>query len=144
MHLGFLLESFMYQSILSLFSGLPKLLIIQDIWRILSSDQGDKSHGWQSCISFDDNFASAETGDVSDIFSYLSPRETQLCKCSTDCLENVHKEKVWHLSHESSQNFALAAKQRISLVSHFIVVFYFPSRSEEDLSIFMNSCFPSH
>lgn len=53
---GFLLEFFICQLILSFFSGLPKLLIVQAILRILSTDRGGKSHGWQSFISFNNNF----------------------------------------------------------------------------------------
>lgn len=41
----FLARIIYIKSILSLFSGLPKLLIMQSILRILSTDQGGKSHG---------------------------------------------------------------------------------------------------
>lgn len=67
----FLARIICIKSILSLFWGLPKLLIMQSILRILSTDQGGESHDWQGFISFNDNFASAGTGTISDIFSYL-------------------------------------------------------------------------
>lgn len=107
----FLLELFLYHSNLS---GLPKFLITQGALRIFSTHQGGKSHSWHSFISFNKNFASVSTGEVSDVFPYAESQGDTVYvlhwspgKCAERSLAPVPR---------SSQTFTLAAKQKTSLI----------------------------